>query len=386
MSDSEGLKSPQMTKTKVLSYQQLLNPASPSTSPPKTSSHTQTDATPKDERLTPSTPPRNTASSTNHSPEDITQRRGSHSSSYTHEARIVLPPMTPSTNTHKRSDSMTRLGNIPMTPMTKLLHDDAHGETPLRSPSHAHDDEDGGRPPIRQITNKLRTRLNYAMVKFSNGWTDQSLDELEKNFAEGSSNDDQAHLTVSKSALLKSPTKVTKPTRSNILLSPRKGSREHRKSMEPLDAGGSASAAFLHAISKSGSPKRRNFHNGLRIVPISPSNASSPNRVRSSQESPEAEAIETLMSLSSPRSSKVLEFPVVKLQPQPHIQPHPHGQSSSSAQSQTSFTRGSLPRQKLVFGDEDESAIYQTESEDTEPEDVMVDIDARTDSAPGTPS
>lgn len=385
MSDSEGLKSPQMTKTNVLTYQQLLNPASPSTSPPKTSSHTQMDATPKDETLTPSTPPRNTSSSTNNSPQDIIQGRVSHSSSYTHEARIVLPPMTPSTNTHKRSDSMTRLGNIPMTPMTKLLHDDTHGETPLRSPSNVHDDEDG-KPPIRQITNKLRTRLNYAMVKFSNGWTDQSLDELERNFAEGSSNDDQAHLTISKSSLLKSPTKVTKPTRSNILLSPRKGSREHRKSMEPLDAGGSASAAFLHAISKSGSPKRRNFHNGLRIVPISPSSASSSTRVRSSQDSPEAEAIETLMSLSSPRSSKVLEFPPVKLQPQPQIQPKVHGQSSSSTQSQTSFTRGSLPRQKLEFGDNDESAIYQTESDDTEPEDAMVDVDARTDSAPGTPS
>lgn len=245
---------------------------------------------------------------------------------------------------------MTRMGNGPMTPLAKLLNNET-ADSPLKSPSQFQEEEEDSaeKPPIRAITNKLRTRLNFAMVKYSNGWTNQSLDELEKNVLDKDAEDE--HHDISFLSKTKSPSKVTKPS-YNSVISPRRAKRGHRRSMEPLDAGGSANIAFLQAISKSLSPKRRPRLNttGLRI------------ESNSTHDSPEAEAIETLMSLSSPRSLKRLEL-----------------------------AHRALPSQRLSFGEQDEGAI-QTESETEDEGDAtttttMTRTDEQlTDSAPGSPS
>lgn len=223
-----------------------------------------------------------------------------------------------------------------MTPMQKLLSADV-ADTPLKSPSQLA--EDGENPPIRQITTKLRTRLNFAMLKYSHGWANQSLDELERSVAaEDMTMDDAA--TLEKSPFTRtnalSPSKVTKPHLA--MLSPRKSTnREHRRSMEPLDAGGSANAAFLHAISKSRSPRRRPQINtqSLRLEP----------KEEQLHGRPEAEAIETLMSLSSPRSVRRLEL------------------------SRT------LPRARLSFGDEDAVETESENEKDKEKEKDETDVE-----------
>jgi hypothetical protein len=307
---------------------------------------------PKDEQSTiPTTPPQSSA------------RRSSQSSfkspdAYTHCSHTILSPTTPSD--HGRSNSGNKLGTVPLTPMNKLLSHE-NGESPLKSPSQLADDDLESKPPIRQITTKLRTRLNYAMVKYSNGWMNQSLSELEKTVLDkdvdvamdGSTASGLVSSPFGKA--IGSPSRVAKP--QSQVLSPRKTKRDHRRSMEPLDAGGSANAAFLHAISKSLSPKRRPHlnTNSLRID-------NTISMAEQPHDSPEAEAIETLMSLSSPRSVKKMDLP----------------------------TR-SLPRQRLSFGD---GNAIETESEseydersqvrlDSKPKDK--DDEALTDSAPGSP-
>lgn len=105
----------------------------------------------------------------------------------------------------------------------------------LRSPPTAARRSTGERP-IREISHTLRTRLNYALVKLQNGWTDKTLPELETELA---------------------PAVQTPPR------------RYHNRFPDSADAGTSAHTAFLQALG--GHPPRE-----------------------------EATAVETLMLLSSP--------------------------------------------------------------------------------------
>ncbi|ONH69841.1 G1-specific transcriptional repressor WHI5 [Cyberlindnera fabianii] len=304
--------------------------------------------------ITPSTPDGHRRSSSNsnnpitppHNTDAAQISHGTYRSpdAYTH-TNVVLPPMTPST--HTGHQSQIKLGNVPETPLPNGALEGA-GDTspsPLKSPSQAIDDDEE-KPPIRNITSKLRTRLNYAFVKYSNGWANQSLDELEKSVDNeergaietkfGSPSPQRAQLASSPFNKNGSPSKVQKP--SYHIKSP---VRLQRRSIDPSDTSGSAHAAFRSAISKSKTLRSpgRSVKSPLRPPPLqlntTPS-STTPSSSQSAARSPEADAIATLMSLKSPQAFR------------PNVE----------------LSRSNLPRQKLTFGEKGDSAI-ETES-DTE--------------------
>ncbi|AJU03779.1 Whi5p [Saccharomyces cerevisiae YJM1573] len=131
-----------------------------------------------------------------------------------HVSMPLLPPTTPK----------SRRSEVFLSPSPRL-----------RSPPTAARRSTGERP-IREISHTLRTRLNYALVKLQNGWTDKTLPELETELA---------------------PAVQTPPR------------RYHNRFPDSADAGTSAHTAFLQALG--GHPPRE-----------------------------EATAVETLMLLSSP--------------------------------------------------------------------------------------
>ncbi|CAI4051456.1 transcriptional repressor WHI5 SKDI_15G2340 [Saccharomyces kudriavzevii IFO 1802] len=132
-----------------------------------------------------------------------------------HAGMTLLPPTTPK----------SRRSEVFLSPSPRL-----------RSPPTA-TRRSASERPIRDISHTLRTRLNYALVKLQNGWTDKTLPELETQLA---------------------PAAQT--------TSPR---RYHNRFPDSADAGTSAHTAFLQALG--GHPPRE-----------------------------EATAVETLMLLSSP--------------------------------------------------------------------------------------
>lgn len=123
----------------------------------------------------------------------------------------------------------------PTTPKSRRSEGFLSPSPRLRSPPTAVRRSAGERP-IREISHTLRTRLNYALVKLQNGWTDKTLPELETELA---------------------PAAQTSPR------------RYHNRFPDSADAGTSAHTAFLQALG--GHPPRE-----------------------------EATAVETLMLLSSP--------------------------------------------------------------------------------------
>lgn len=68
----------------------------------------------------------------------------------------MLPPTTPK----------SRHNEVFMSPSPKL-----------RSP---HVSKDVEKKPIKEVSNELKTRLNYALIKLQNGWVDKTLPELEQ--------------------------------------------------------------------------------------------------------------------------------------------------------------------------------------------------------------
>lgn len=228
-------------------------------------------------------------------------------------SKDLLPPATPSMS----STGKFKLSNVPETPFSAKSSNDLT-TSPLKSPSHFQDSiEDSEKPPIRQISSTLKARLSYAFVKYQHGWANQSLDELEKTvinkdsdldepFKEFTSpnqsqtrtyeefwNNNNGNSRGHKSQY--SPSKVTKPN-NNLLRSPTKVKLENSNSVDRLEDDGSANLAFLQAISKSRSPKRRpHLQNNLRI---------DASKLPAQHQNPEADAVESLMSLSSPQSFK----------------------------------------------------------------------------------
>lgn len=259
-------------------------------------------------------------------------------------------PSTPSNNSNRNG---SRISNVPQTPMSGSGNRFQVQASPLKSPSsfHTHNDDD---VPIRQISTNLKTRLSYAFVKYQNGWTNQSLDELEKVVDVTPNTDESSeflkessHLSPKKlhnsnsstSNSLNSSNKVSKP--QTLIHSPVITSKrfERRSSIDLNDENneeGSANLAFLQAISKSRSPRKRftnltpsssnnNLNGGLKID-------LKPNTIN--ETNPEAEAIETLMSLSSPQGFKPKD----------------------------SLPKKELPKKKLNFNDNETDVDTESES------------------------
>jgi len=288
------------------------------------SSSNQNAQTKKEEPIIPSTPPQGSRRKFSigafQSPGDLATN-----------SNDLLPPATPMSNSGK-----FKLSNVPQTPFSAKSSNELT-TSPLKSPSTFQDNEDLEKPPIRQISSTLKARLSYAFVKYQHGWTNQSLDELEKTVgnkdpdlvepfkelaaAQKASqsktyddfwNNGNTSSSSSKKSLI-SPSKVTKPTNS-LLKSPTKVNLE--RDVDQIEDDGSANLAFLQAISKTRSPKRRShLQTNLRI---------DASKYTNPQQNPEAEAIESLMSLSSPQSFK----------PKPDF-----------------TNQQNLPRQRLSFGE-----------------------------------
>ncbi|KAH3686234.1 hypothetical protein WICPIJ_002791 [Wickerhamomyces pijperi] len=257
-----------------------------------------------------------------------------------------LPPATPSVN--NSSSSAFKSSNVPETPL-------AHGKQspPLKSPSSfyrqsGHDDSSA--PAIKQISFTLKSRISNAFVKYQKGWSNKSIDEIER------AKDEERELKEQTNFLLSSPisksttgrtqtsSKVTKPT----IKSPTKPNPSASKSPRPLTrrlssdslqemGDGSANFAFSQAIYKRKSPKKNptstvTAKSGSRSLTTAPtlyvspkSSPTKPHLQTKPAASPsastlgmtqytDADAVASLMSLSSPAHPlKVRELPTVNL-------------------------------------------------------------------------
>lgn len=278
-----------------------------------------------------------------------------------------LPPVTPSIN----GTSNFKTSNIPETPLASGKH-----SPPLKSPAsfyRQNESDDNVKPPIKLISSTLKTRLSYAYLKHQKGWANQSLDEIEKNFDEIKQAEEQAQFllaspiskssrpqTFSSSSSSSSATSSSKITKRNVLSPSRPGSstrsprpNTRRLSNDSLETDeNSANFAFLQAISKRKSPRKSNHspqttknlsHAPMVYASTSSSSSGSsksqtlhtttpPLNTRSSHAvHPEAEAIASLMSLSSPAHARTnKELPL-----------------------------SNLPRQKLVFDQAEEQQQQQ---------------------------
>ncbi|EDO17873.1 hypothetical protein Kpol_1043p64 [Vanderwaltozyma polyspora DSM 70294] len=185
--------------------------------------------------------------------------------------------------------------------------------------------------PIREISNNLKTRLNYALVKLQNGWVDKTLPELEIELDGEQNQHQQSNMDTTK--LTESQRRMS--TYSNIYANDdydsnavmpmaefgngngnNKAKNDSRNDKEdkkkkkvpesklsidttsknlPAENSTSAHLAFLKAIS---SPQKQASER-LNVSPLKWQNRNSPRKDQPTEE----EAIETLMSLSSPKKS-----------------------------------------------------------------------------------
>jgi G1-specific transcriptional repressor WHI5 len=140
---------------------------------------------------------------------------------------------------------------------------------------------------LAQLTASLRTRLTFAFVKIQNGWATHSLDQLETLAQTGT---DDKKIERSQSA---SVAQVTATTNNNRI----KKHRMHRRFNSDLSM--------------------LNIPDGPRVSPKKskhkrPSSISIPTvslEIPESTEPNEADAVESLMFLSSPHSSHTVRFP-----------------------------------------------------------------------------
>ncbi|GAV55977.1 hypothetical protein ZYGR_0AZ01490 [Zygosaccharomyces rouxii] len=233
----------------------------------------------------------------------------------------------------------------------------------LKSPSVY---KDNGKP-IREISNSLKARLNYALIKLQNGWVDKTLPELENELDEPASSEQQQQQQQQQDRIpdQAAPSSVHlrppgyRGSYHNEYAADNESSYLSGHSDEEGDNGNSAHSAFLKALS---SPKKRKSNNeapptsplnwsakgGERFQSRSPSRRKpqppqlkplkvphqpqNPERQGAKQQPPsEVEAIETLMSLSSPqRSHSLHEFNLPAHPSSSSRRPSSSGQPSSS--------------------------------------------------------
>lgn len=169
---------------------------------------------------------------------------------------------------------------------------------------------DNGKP-IREISNGLKARLNYAMVKLQNGWVEKTLPELESELSstgkrqKHDDEDDDDGLNAARLELARE-TVLKGSSYNNEYMKDSEGSTEEQDlaATEEDGASNSAHLAFLRALS---SPKKKVKQEG---VPRSPLQWSKPKKIVTTEKGKdkdhpsEVEAIETLMSLSSPQRSR----------------------------------------------------------------------------------
>lgn len=208
----------------------------------------------------------------------------------------------PSPSLHNRNSGFSSMFTVPQSPSmkTRLLPPTTpkskHAEVflspspNLKSPGVYKETE----KPIREISNNLKTRLNYAFMKLQNGWTDKTLSELENEFTK------KKHERIIDEGL------EGESDTNNYTDDKRLPSSSYSNKLVDLDEdnGNSAHVAFLKALS---SPKKKQRSASSSSVNWNDSPPKLPpitTNVRKSSQPSEVEAIETLMSLSSPQKRK----------------------------------------------------------------------------------
>ncbi|CCE63125.1 hypothetical protein TPHA_0E00290 [Tetrapisispora phaffii CBS 4417] len=176
--------------------------------------------------------------------------------------------------------------------------------------------------PIREISNTLKTRLNYALVKLQNGWTEKTFSQLEKEVDREKNplhSDDTIKLEAQRRLSVynniyandNSDSDGNSEEDSNIArfsIENHKNAKLENKDYIKGLSSNSAHTAFLKAIS---SPKKSNHANDK--YPVSPLkwNQREGSPTKETSPVPEDEAIETLMSLSSPKKSHSKAFEMI---------------------------------------------------------------------------
>lgn len=167
---------------------------------------------------------------------------------------------------------------------------------------------DNGKP-IREISNGLKARLNYALVKLQNGWVEKTLPELENELNNTGKrhkheDDDEDDLLTAERLELARETVLKGSSYNNEFLRDSEESLDEQDNTVTEEDGDSNSAhiAFLKALS---SPKKRIKQEGVSRSPLQWSKPKKIVTTEKEKDHPsEVEAIETLMSLSSPQRSR----------------------------------------------------------------------------------
>ncbi|QLL34857.1 hypothetical protein HG536_0H02320 [Torulaspora globosa] len=167
---------------------------------------------------------------------------------------------------------------------------------------------DNGKP-IREISNGLKARLNYALVKLQNGWVEKTLPELENELSNTGKrhkheDDDEEDLLTAERLELARETVLKGSSYNNEFLRDSEESVDEQDNTVTEEDGDSNSAhiAFLKALS---SPKKRIKQEGVSRSPLQWSEPKKTVTTEKEKDHPsEVEAIETLMSLSSPQRSR----------------------------------------------------------------------------------
>lgn len=230
----------------------------------------------------------------------------------------------------------------PTTPRTRNSEHFLSPSPKLKSPGVYKESE----KPIREISNNLKTRLSYAFVKLQNGWVDKTLPELESQTSspEGEDAVPKQRASYSNQFL------IGDDAESN-----------------------SAHAAFLNALT---SPKKKqrqessssaNWSASPRKPPTLPKITTKPKDGPS-----EVEAIETLMSLSSPTNKhsrkKSTDFTLPPPPPLAHKQTEQNEQpilAFSSRSSSNSSLPNTLAKPFLLKneGDDANQALVDIETD-----------------------
>lgn len=249
-------------------------------------------------------------------------------------------------NTHGKS----RLLLPPATPKTRNTEMFLSPSPKLKSPGGGNSLITKENKPIRDISNDLKTRLNYAFVKLQNGWVDKTLPELEQKFDHPHH---QHHNSVGNTILV-SPDRIRDQIRRTSISGVsttsyvNKFAHGNGDDMSPFaqlqrsvkitthtnkkpvivnnditmeDTTTSAHLAFLHAlsspkknqstggndISRNVSPLKWNGNENQTITITADDKSNNKTVKRDKYGNPivgEEEAVETLMSLSSPHKSQ----------------------------------------------------------------------------------
>lgn len=128
---------------------------------------------------------------------------------HSHKLESVLSPYTYARNhSHNHTLSPIHKSRLlpPTTPKTRNTEMFLSPSPKLKSPNGNSSLITKDTKPIREISNDLKTRLNYAFVKLQNGWVDKTLPELEETLDQNSS-----YGTTTTTKVVKSPEKFKSP-------------------------------------------------------------------------------------------------------------------------------------------------------------------------------